>query len=796
MTRSAATPPRSDQPRDDSRELPVPDDPRLLRFLPLIYVAWADGVLSDRELSFLRERLDTVDGADAEGRHLLDAWLDPDAPPSPGSLQALRRTLRRRAESLDAGQRQSLARMGQELARRESGPAGPDDDEDVALIALEEIEEMLGVQGEEAVRELLQADPSPAERDAEKPVLAPLPTADPSFSVDALRSLMASPYAETRERVLELLAEPEFAIDYGRTMEERRERVWQWTGRLAAEGYGIVGYPEACGGSGEMGRAIAVFETLAFHDLSLVVKYGVQFGLFGGSILQLGTRKHHEAYLERVGRAELAGCFAMTETGHGSNVRDIRTTAVFDPDTDEFVIDTPGRRARKDYIGNAALHGRLATVFAQLQVGEDHHGVHAFLVPIRDDDGDPMPNVSIEDCGHKEGLEGVDNGRLTFDQVRIPRHNLLDRFGAVDEDGHYTSPIPSQSRRFYTMLGTLVTGRISIAAASVSTAKTAVAIAVRYGARRRQFGPAGGDEVSILDYRVHQRRLLPRLAATYALHFASRELVARYLEETDDAGRRAVEALAGGLKAYASDHAVDSLQVCRELCGGQGYLAENRFGRLKADVDVFTTFEGANPVLLQLVAKGLLTGLKEEFAEMKAWGVMANVAGRAISDMLETNPISARRAREEHLRGDDFQASALAYREDRLLRTAAARMRSRLRNGEDSFEVMNDVQDHLQALARAHVERVIHDAFDRAVEAQPDGEEKAALDRLRDLWVLWRIEEDRGWFLESGYMSASKSKAVRQQVNELCAEVRRDALGLVDALGIPDAILAAPIALP
>lgn len=625
-------------------------------------------------------------------------------------------------------------------------------------------------------------------------VLAPLPDYEATFPVAELHALLDHPYGPIRDRVRKILSGPEFARDSDLSTQQQRERVWQWIGRLVEEDLGAIGYPVEHGGTGDLGRAIAVFDTLAYHDLSLVVKYGVQFGLFGASILQLGTDTHHDEYLARVGRAELPGCFAMTETAHGSNVRDIETTAVFEPATDAFVIHTPTPRARKDYIGNAALHGRMATVFAQLHTGGAEHGVHAFLVPIRDEAGEPAHGVTIEDCGQKEGLNGVDNGRLHFDQVRVPRANLLDRFGTVDAEGRYTSPISSPSRRFYTMLGTLVTGRISIAAASVSGARTAVTIAVRYGDRRRQFGPVDGAEVPILDYTAYQRRLLPRVAATYALGFALQDLVAAY-QSADDEHQREVEVLAAGLKAYASDHAVDTLQVCRELCGGQGYMSVNRFGGLKADVDVFTTFEGSNPVLLQLVAKGLLTEFRDEFSELNTWGVVTDFANRALAGAIEKNPLAARRSGEDHLRGDNFQAAALRYREDRLLRTAALRLRGRIRDGMDPFAAMNAVQDHLLSLARAHVERVIHDSFERVIAAQPDGEVKRVLDQLRDLWILWRIEEDRGWFLESGYMGPAKSKGIRGQVTELCSELRRDARALVDAFGIPDEVLGAPIAL-
>src|SRR5690606_9315026 len=146
------------------------------------------------------------------------------------------------------------------------------------------------------------------------------------------------------------------------------------------------------------------------HDLSLVIKFGVQFGLFGMSIYFLGTEKHHRQYLRDIGTLQLPGCFAMTETGHGSNVRGIETTATYDHAQRSFIIHTPNGPAQKEYIGNAACHGQLATVFAKLILDAKDYGVNAFLVPIRDSSGTVLPGVSIRDCGRKMGLNGVDNG--------------------------------------------------------------------------------------------------------------------------------------------------------------------------------------------------------------------------------------------------------------------------------------------------------------------------------------------------------------------------------------------------
>ena len=166
-------------------------------------------------------------------------------------------------------------------------------------------------------------------------------------------------------RVKKILSDPIFQYKTLPDKEDYRQLVLNWLSMLSEQGLGKISYPVAQGGEYDMGKYAAVFDTLGYHDLSLAIKFGVQFGLFGGSILGLGTHHHHEKYLPQVGNLDLLGCFAMTETGHGSNVRDLETTAIFDPSTKEIIINSPSPFSQKEYIGNA-LHGKLATVFAQL----------------------------------------------------------------------------------------------------------------------------------------------------------------------------------------------------------------------------------------------------------------------------------------------------------------------------------------------------------------------------------------------------------------------------------------------
>jgi acyl-CoA oxidase len=451
----------------------------------------------------------------------------------------------------------------------------------------------------------------------------------------------------------------------------------------------------------------------------------------------------------------------------------------------------------------------MAVVFAQLVTEGESQGVHALLVPIRDGAGNPCPGVRIEDCGPKLGLNGVDNGRLWFDGVRVPRENLLDRYAQVTPDGEYHSAIENPGKRFFTMLGTLIQGRVCIAGASNSAAKNAMEIAVRYANRRRQFGAPDGDEVTIMSYPTHKLRLMPRLAASYAIHFAQAKLVADLHESfaSGEDDRRVLESDAAGLKALASWHARDVIQVCRECCGGAGYLAENRFAALKADTDVFTTFEGDNTVLLQLVAKSLLTDYKDTFGELDPLGTVQFVANQVIETIVErtaareivnriADEVLRRRTEDEDLRSREFQQALFAWREDHIVSGLARRLKGLIDKGGDPFEVFIECQDHVIAAARAHVERVILDAFAQAVDDTEDPETKKLLDRLCDLHALWRIEQDRGWFQEHGRLSSTRSKAVLRTVNELCLEIRPHAGALVDAFGIPDRVLRVPEAVP
>eukprot|EP00741_Cyanophora_paradoxa_P005614 tig00000912_g5442.t1 len=588
---------------------------------------------------------------------------------------------------------------------------------------------------------------------------------------------------ETRRRVIDLIrSDPVFCFDVESNKEAHRERVLQQLRVLAKNGFLRVRDLK-----NKPARYFAAFEGVCYFDLSLVIKTGVQFSLWGGSVLNLGTEMHHAKLLDLIDKIDLPGCFAMTGGSHGSNVRGIETTAAWDSAAREFVVHTPNDSALKWWIGNAATHGLMATVFARLLVGGEDHGVHAILVPLRDPDtGKTLPGVTIGDCGPKVGLNGVDNGWMRFERVRVPREALLDRFGGVSEAGVYKTPIPNAEKRFGAVVGELTGGRVGLAMGSVAVLRLATAIAIRYGAARRQFGPPTGPEISVLDYQTQQIKLMPLLAAAYAHDFAARYLVRRYTERgAGDAAE--VHALSAGLKAHITSHTAKALQVCREACGGHGYSAYNRIGTLRNDHDIFTTFEGDNTVLMQQVAKALLTEYRRR-AGRGVSGALAYVGHAVRVWAMEHRPVDAA----GDLSDPAYQLAAFGFREGRLVHTAALRLRKRTAAGLGFFEAWNECLGHLLEAAQAHVERVILEQFQAAVRGAPP-ECRPVLKALCDLYALSRIDSDLGSFRAHEFLTRGRGKEVRRQVVALCREVRVSALDLIDAWGIPDELLNAPL---
>lgn len=516
----------------------------------------------------------------------------------------------------------------------------------------------------------------------------------------------------------------------------------------------------------------AALESLSFCDYSLAIKSGVHFTLCGGTVAKLGTERHHKEILPKMDTLELPGCFAMTELGHGSNVMGIETTAHYDPATQEFIINTPNNAASKFWIGGAANTAKISAVFAQLTINDTWQGPHVFMVRLRDDHGQLMPGIRIADNGPKQGLNGVDNGQIWFDHVRVPRHMMLDRYASVDAQGRYSSPIPSPTQRFGTMVSGLTTGRMLIAQAAVDACKMGITIALRYAAARPQF-----SDVAIVSYITHQRRLIPALATTYAMHLSMLRCknLAIQANSSPEVGKK-VHVLSSGLKAAATWHRVRILQDCRECCGGMGFMASNRIGPMLNDMNVDVTFEGDNTVMMQQVAKPLIDAAAATTAR-----------GGASLEIPRVNTMDL---------GPECISKLLAWREQSIAREIGLQVAGS--NARNAAAIFDSNLDRVVVLGWASVDHVTQDMFQEELHGAPVAW-RALLSKLSLLYGLSRVESGLACYLTSGALPGSAVGPLRGKINRLCNELSdkgaKDAMALCNAFNIPDHLLQAPIAL-
>ncbi|KAA8493504.1 Acyl-coenzyme A oxidase 3, peroxisomal [Porphyridium purpureum] len=563
---------------------------------------------------------------------------------------------------------------------------------------------------------------------------------------------------ELQRRMFAFMQDDLFKPRYGLDVWSYRELTLQRLQKVCAQGFihaaDVTAHPK---------RFMAGMQCLHFADYTLSIKAGVHFTLAGGTIAKLGTKYHHETFLPKIDSLELPSCYGMTELGHGSNVMAIETVATYDPSSQTFDLFTPNNLASKFWIGGSAQHGKLCAVFAQLRMGDQWQGPHVFLVRIRDDDGNLMPNVRIKDCGSKMGLQGVDNGQIWFDHVKVPRENMLNRLANVSPQGEYTSPLKSVAQRFGATVGGLTMGRFLIAAAAVDASKIGLIVAVRYSCMRTQF-----KDKKIMEYVTHQRRLVPALATTYGLEFAMQEL-SRMMRKSQTS--KEVHFLSSGLKAYATWHRVKTLQDCREACGGMGFLSENQIGPIMTDMNVDVTFEGDNTVLMQQVVKGMLASTPEGAAGA------GNVTGPTVQaiDQLEPSLLALLRWRE-----------AVLFKEFLAL-------------GGREAKAFDENLDLVLSIGRAHTERRIFEIFQvAAIDVANKPEIKDALLALCHLFGVWCVEQDLSTFVSRGGVSRQAALGVRDVVNAMCASVcaedNHGLLALCTGFGIPEQFITAPIA--
>ncbi|CDF77395.1 unnamed protein product [Chondrus crispus] len=607
--------------------------------------------------------------------------------------------------------------------------------------------------------------------------------ARPAFDTKKMRELLDMNNFELRDSLYELFKNPVFVPRYNETLDEERARTIQRWRLIAKTGV----FHEALRIFTVKGRQRyeATLESVGAIDHSLDIKMGVHYGLFGGTVSLMGDDDQGARWMPKIESCEMLGCFSMTELGHGSNVKGIQTTAVYDIPSRTFVVNTPCEEAQKYWIGGAFQSARWTALFAQLYVKGVCHGVHPFLVRIRNEDGTPVKGVTMGDCGAKSGLNGVDNGRIWFSNLHVPLDHLLRRHSQVSVDGNFTCNFKSSDERFGASLASLSGGRVSVAAGSLIQAKLGLTIAIRYGLSRKAFGPPGEEETRLMDYPGYQTRLIPPLATTFVMQLVLNHLKSKW--QRRELGRE-LHVWSSGFKALISWHALSTLQETREACGGQGYKAENRIAPLKSTHDVALTYEGDNHILLQTVTKAVLPefvrGFKNDGNFEGHFSYLNDREALRRVDLSTTDPRSAM-----------YALTVMRRREAALFARLAAEIQKKIAAGMSSLQAFNHSAVLVEDAGRAHVDLLMLQLFHQTLSDLKSRGETELVNILTLCGALHtaRLIDSQVIFLRNGALSAKDAQNVHSNVQIFCMQLRPHVLHLVDSFGYPPHLLA-PIA--
>jgi len=541
------------------------------------------------------------------------------------------------------------------------------------------------------------------------------------------------------------------------------------------------------------GLSEAFFQVLSLYDPSWTTRIGVHFGLFLNAIQGQGTEEQIKQFSEDVLSGRIFGCFAMTELGHGSYIRGFETTATFDIERQEFVINSPTETSTKWWIGMAGHTATHCVAFARLLTKGEDFGVHSFLVPLRNPDtGLALPGISIGDCGAKMGRNGIDNGWIQFHNVRVPRTNMLMRWAQVKEDGTYVAPPKAQMA-----YGALIGGRVNMIQDSADYAKKGLTIAVRYSAVRRQFpDPSKPDhEFQILNYQTHQHRIMPILATCYAFHFTAEQVRKKYeqvqdeLQEGNILNLVGLHATSAGLKAFSTWWCNESLEQLRQCLGGHGYSSYSVLPSMLQDFAVMCTWEGDNTVMAQQTAKYLIKCLRRTMKGKPIHGFEKYI--EKYQKILKPKSLKRYDLTDSRTQLKIFQRVSV-----RLLTRVNSHLYDEIKRGKTKDEAWNECLVELVAAARAHCDFFTVKCFTDAINELPESQEaiKKVLKKLSDLHAMYILSKYHyGVLLEDRYLTGHHTEKMRDLVRILCKEVRKDAVPLVDAFDFPDWVVQSPL---
>jgi len=556
-------------------------------------------------------------------------------------------------------------------------------------------------------------------------------------------------------------------------------------------------------------------ELVSLADPAFWTRFGVHYGLCLGAIRSGATSNQFSYWLDKgvLGLNGMIGCFAMTELAHGSNVAGLETTATFDPETDEFVIHTPSVSATKWWIGGAAQSATHSAVFAQLVINGKRHGVKTFMVPLRNPSSFALlPGVAIGDIGKKMGRDGIDNGWIQFTNVRIPRAYMLMKHTQVTRDGVVHEPPLAQLT-----YGALLQGRTAMVADASNVSKKALTIALRYAAVRRQFKVGHKEfESQVLDYPIHQRRLLPLLAQAVAMGFTSLQMtrlfedmtaqLESFTADSSEEETRAVleklketHATSAGLKAFCTWAGLETIERCRASCGGHGYSAYVGLASMYNDQAVQCTWEGDNTILSLQSGRALISSYEDvtRGTTMLGGSAYLNELPGILKVSCSAKPGDAELFALETIDQAWACAAANAIKKahDDFAAYRSGSLGGRKMDKDEALELCS--QERFVA-AKLHTIGYIFRQFRDGIEELAKTEDPSngvveTLTIICRLYGLWQIEEHAGFFLRYRYFQPEHMDAITLEVSRLCADVRKYTISLVDSFNISDYILNSPL---